>query len=51
MRAAVRDGLEATTDYVGASGLIAFTCRRHDGLDRRALVVARSEGRRWRLPP
>lgn len=50
-RAALRDGLEATTDYVGASGLIAFSSRRHDGLDRRALVVARSEGRRWRLPP
>lgn len=50
-RAALRDGLEATTDYVGASGLIAFNSRRHAGLDRRALVVARSEGRRWRLPP
>lgn len=50
-RAALRDGLEATSDYVGASGLIAFSSRRHDGLDRRALVVARSEGRRWRLPP
>ena len=50
-RAAVRDGLEATAEYVGASGLIAFGSRRHDGLDRRALVVARSEGRRWRLPP
>lgn len=50
-RAALRDGLEATTDYVGASGLVSFSNRRHDGLDRRALVVARSEGRRWRLPP
>ena len=50
-RVALRDGLEATVDYLGASGLIAFGSRRHDGLDRRALVVARSEGRRWRLPP
>jgi branched-chain amino acid transport system substrate-binding protein len=50
-RTAVRDGLEATTDYLGASGAILFGPRRHDGLDRRALVVARSEGRRWRLPP
>jgi branched-chain amino acid transport system substrate-binding protein len=50
-RATLRDGLEATTDYVGASGLIAFSSRRHDGLDRHALIVARSEGRRWRLPP
>ena len=50
-RATVRDGLESTTDYLGASGAITFTARRHDGLDRRALIVARSEGRRWRLPP
>jgi branched-chain amino acid transport system substrate-binding protein len=50
-RAALRDALEATTDYAGASGLISFGPRRHDGLDRRALIVARSEGRRWRLPP
>jgi branched-chain amino acid transport system substrate-binding protein len=50
-RAALRDALESTTDYLGASGLIAFSNRRHTGLDKRALVVARSEGRRWRLPP
>jgi branched-chain amino acid transport system substrate-binding protein len=50
-RATVRDGLESITDYLGASGTISFSSRRHDGLDRRALVVARSEGRRWRLPP
>jgi branched-chain amino acid transport system substrate-binding protein len=50
-RASVRDALEATTDYVGTSGLIAFSSRNHSGLDRRALIVARSEGRRWRLPP
>jgi branched-chain amino acid transport system substrate-binding protein len=50
-RASVRDAVEATTDYAGASGLIAFSSRNHSGLDRRALIVARSEGRRWRLPP
>jgi branched-chain amino acid transport system substrate-binding protein len=50
-RSAVRDGIETTTDYLGASGTIAFGPRRHDGLDRRALIVARSEARRWRLPP
>ena len=50
-RSALRDNLEATSDYAGASGLISFNSRRHGGLDRRALVVARSEGRRWRLPP
>jgi branched-chain amino acid transport system substrate-binding protein len=50
-RAALRDGLEATTDYLGASGTITFGPRRHDGLDRRAFVVARSDARRWRLPP
>jgi branched-chain amino acid transport system substrate-binding protein len=50
-RASVRDAVEATTDYAGASGLISFSSRDHSGLDRRALIVARSEGRRWRLPP
>lgn len=50
-RATIREGLEATTDYLGATGTIAFGPGRHDGLDRRALIVARSEGRRWRLPP
>jgi branched-chain amino acid transport system substrate-binding protein len=50
-RTALRDGLEATTDYLGASGTISFNSRRHDGLDRRAFVVARSDARQWRLPP
>lgn len=50
-RAAIRDGLESTTDYQGATGTVSFGPRSHDGLDRRALIVARSEGRRWRLPP
>jgi branched-chain amino acid transport system substrate-binding protein len=50
-RAALRDGVETTTEYLGASGTISFNARRHDGLDRRAFVVARSDGRRWRLPP
>jgi hypothetical protein len=31
--------------------MITFDRRRHDGLDRHALVVARAEGRHWRLPP
>ena len=50
-RFALRDALEATTDYPGVTGAITFGARRHDALDRRAYVVARSEGRRWRLPP
>jgi branched-chain amino acid transport system substrate-binding protein len=50
-RAGVRNGLETTSDYLGASGSISFGPRRHDGLDRRAYVVARSDARRWRLPP
>jgi branched-chain amino acid transport system substrate-binding protein len=50
-RVALRDGLENTTDYLGASGAISFSTRRHDGLDGRAFVVARAAGRRWRLPP
>ncbi|MFN8632777.1 MAG: ABC transporter substrate-binding protein [Chloroflexota bacterium] len=48
---ALRDALESTADYPGATGMVTFGPRRHDGLDRRAYVVARSEGRRWRLPP
>lgn len=50
-RMALRDGLEATTEYLGASGAVSFNARRHDGLDRRAYVVARADARRWRLPP
>lgn len=50
-RVAIRDGLEGTADHLGATGTISFSERSHDGLDRRALIVARSEGRRWRLPP
>jgi ABC-type branched-subunit amino acid transport system substrate-binding protein len=50
-RAAIRDGLEGTADYRGATGTVSFSEQSHDGLDRRALIVARSEGRRWRLPP
>jgi branched-chain amino acid transport system substrate-binding protein len=50
-RAALRDRLEATVDYLGASGSITFGPRQHDGLDRRAYVVARSDAHRWRLPP
>jgi branched-chain amino acid transport system substrate-binding protein len=50
-RMALRDGLEATSGYLGASGSISFSARRHDGLDRRAYVVARADARRWRLPP
>lgn len=50
-RAAIRDALEAQTDFPGASGPIGFTTSQHEGLDRRALVIARAEGRRWRLPP
>lgn len=50
-RMAVRDALEQVEDFPGASGAISFAARQHEGLDRRALVVARAEGRRWRLPP
>lgn len=50
-RTAIRDGLEGTTDYLGASGAISFGPRQHDGLDKRAFIVARGEGQRWRLPP
>jgi branched-chain amino acid transport system substrate-binding protein len=50
-RPAIRAALEGTTDYLGVSGTISFDPRRHDGLDRRSFIVARSEGLRWRLPP
>jgi branched-chain amino acid transport system substrate-binding protein len=50
-RLAVQAALESTTDFLGVSGSITFNPRRHDGLDRRSFIVARSEGLRWRLPP
>jgi ABC-type branched-subunit amino acid transport system substrate-binding protein len=50
-RAAIRSGIEATSEYLGASGVIAFGPRQRDGLDKRAYIVARGEGQRWRLPP
>jgi branched-chain amino acid transport system substrate-binding protein len=50
-RMALRDGLESTAEYPGASGSISFNARRHTGLDRKAYVVARADARRWRLPP
>jgi branched-chain amino acid transport system substrate-binding protein len=50
-RMALRDALESTSEYLGASGSISFDARRHTGLDRKAYVVARADARRWRLPP
>lgn len=50
-RAAVRNGLEGTSEYLGASGAITFGPKLHHGLDKRAFIVARGEGQRWRLPP
>jgi hypothetical protein len=50
-RPVIRNGVEGTVDFLGASGTISFGPRQHDGLDKRAFIVARSEGQLWRLPP
>lgn len=49
-RAAVREALETTRSYAGATGAIAFNAR-HDGLDRTAFVIAQATSGGWRLPP
>jgi len=50
-RTSIRANLERITDLSGVSGPIAFSPAQHVGLDRRAYVVARAAGGRWRLPP
>lgn len=50
-RAAARDALESLSGFPGASGPISFGRERHAGLDRTAVVIARADSRRWRLPP
>lgn len=49
-RRALRDAIEATEAYTGATGQISFGAR-HDGLDRGAFLVARAGPNGWRIPP
>lgn len=49
-RAALRDRLEASGTFAGASGPIEFRPPRHVGLDGRAFLIARAERGGWVLP-
>ncbi|MDP8923230.1 MAG: ABC transporter substrate-binding protein [Chloroflexota bacterium] len=50
-RARLRDALERSEPFAGASGPIAYSPARHNGLDGGAFVVARAERGKWVLPP
>jgi ABC-type branched-subunit amino acid transport system substrate-binding protein len=50
-RESVRQRLEDTVDLPSVSGIVTFGPGLHNGLDKRAFLVARSAGGRWRLPP
>ncbi len=50
-RAAIGRSLERITDFPGASGPIDFSADDHEGLDRRAPLVARVVAGGWRIPP
>jgi branched-chain amino acid transport system substrate-binding protein len=50
-RARVREALERTAGFSGASGPIDFAADDHDGLDRRAPLVGRIVVGGWRIPP
>lgn len=46
---ALRDAIEATTDFVGISGVFTMTPENHSGLTADALIMAIAEGGRWNL--
>ena len=50
-RAALRDAIEATPAYFGATGSVRFDPADHVGLDAHAFVIARVVPGGWRLPP
>jgi branched-chain amino acid transport system substrate-binding protein len=51
IRSSLRQALETTDLYYGATGLIAFSSARHGGLDRGAFIVARVGRAGWQIPP
>lgn len=46
---ALRDAIEATSDFVGISGIFTMTPENHSGLEADALILAIAEGGRWNL--
>lgn len=46
---ALRDAIEATSDFVGISGIFTMTPENHSGLTADALIMAIAEGGRWNL--
>ncbi|HET8780254.1 MAG TPA: ABC transporter substrate-binding protein [Agromyces sp.] len=46
---ALRDAIEATSDFVGISGVFTMTPENHSGLTADALIMAIAEGGRWNL--
>lgn len=45
----LRDAIEATSDFVGISGVFTMTPENHSGLEADALILAIAEGGRWNL--
>ncbi|MEV1129175.1 ABC transporter substrate-binding protein [Agromyces sp. NPDC049794] len=45
----LRDAIEATSDFVGISGVFTMTPENHSGLTADALILAIAEGGRWNL--
>ncbi|MBE3589432.1 MAG: ABC transporter substrate-binding protein [Firmicutes bacterium] len=50
-RAALRDAIEATHDFVGISGIFNYSPDDHHGLDHRAATVVTIQGGTWTLAP
>lgn len=49
-RAALRDHIEQTHDFVGTSGIFSYSAQDHHGLDQRALVMIEVRNGTWTLP-
>jgi branched-chain amino acid transport system substrate-binding protein len=48
-RAAIRDELEKTKEFVGISGIFTMSPEDHNGLDKRAVTMYEIGGGRWQL--
>jgi branched-chain amino acid transport system substrate-binding protein len=50
-RSALRDALEATTDFVASEAVYNMTANDHNGVDQRSQVMVRIEKGAWKLVP
>ncbi|UCC67393.1 MAG: ABC transporter substrate-binding protein [Armatimonadota bacterium] len=48
-RAGIRDAIEGTTDFLGASGVFNFSAEDHNGLTKDAFVMVKVVEGKWRL--